>query len=71
MIPKFLPDKVMVAHKTGSLLGIMHDCGIVYPENREPYILILMAKEVTLPEKVEQGFANISKNIYEMLCNGK
>jgi len=64
MIPRHLPKGVECAHKTGSLLGILHDCGIIYPSDGNDYILILMGKDITDPEKAERMFADISKAIY-------
>lgn len=71
MIPRFLPVGVECAHKTGGLLGIRHDCGIVYPPDGDPYILILMSKNVTDPAKAERKFALISKRIYYFLNGDK
>jgi len=32
-IPKYLPENIKVAHKTGELDTLRHDAGIVYGEN--------------------------------------
>ena len=40
-IPKFLPDGVEVAHKTGSLDRLNVDCGIVFTPDHGDYILCL------------------------------
>jgi beta-lactamase class A len=71
IIPKFLPEEVQVAHKTGGLLGIVHDAGIVYPAKRKPYVLILMSEQVANTEKAEEQFAALSKKIYDFLTESK
>lgn len=70
MIPKYLPSESMCAHKTGGLTGIVHDCSIVYPSARQPYILVLMGKNVTDTEKAEDVFANMSRDVYDFV-NGE
>jgi beta-lactamase class A len=69
MIPKYLPENVSCAHKTGGLTGIVHDCGIIYPPSGKPYILILMGKNVTDTEGAEEKFAILSKKIYYYIMN--
>ena len=46
IIPRFLPNDVEVAHKTGSITGLHHDAGIVYLPNGESYVLILLSKNL-------------------------
>ncbi|MCD4784265.1 MAG: class A beta-lactamase-related serine hydrolase [Candidatus Eremiobacteraeota bacterium] len=67
MIPKYLPNGVECAHKTGGLSGILHDCGIIYPVKGAPYILILMSKNVTNENLAKQVFANISKKVFDFM----
>ncbi len=64
MLPLGLPKDAVCAHKTGSLLGILHDVGIVYPPKGNPYIIILMAKNVTNENHGKSVFADVSKKIY-------
>lgn len=71
MLPLRLPKDAACAHKTGSLLGILHDVGIVYPPKGNPYILVLMGKNVTDEKQGESVFADISKKIYFTLNPGK
>ena len=46
IIPKYLPDNVKVAHKTGWISGVRHDSGIVFLENGKKYVLILLSKNL-------------------------
>jgi len=71
MIPRFLPGEVQCAHKTGSLLGILHDCGIIYPKNKKPYILIIMGKNIKNQKICKKRIAALSRKIYDFLQNNK
>jgi len=71
IIPRFLPEDTVCAHKTGGLLGIVHDCGIVYPPDRNPYVLVLMGKNVSDNDLAEEVFAGISEKIYFYLQKGE
>lgn len=68
-IPALLPTSVKVAHKTGWTDDVYHDTGIVYPEDRQPYVLTIMTKGFTEQQEQEahQCMATISKMIYEQL----
>lgn len=63
-IPQLLPQELKIAHKTAELPKIRHDVGIIYlPEN--PYILVLMSKDLKYEDDGVQLLANISKDVYE------
>ena len=68
-IPALLPNNVMVAHKTGWTGDVYHDTGIVYPEERKPYVLSIMTRGFS--EDTENDahacMARISRAIYEGL----
>ena len=68
-IPALLPNFVKVAHKTGWTDDVFHDTGIVYPEDRRPYVLSIMTKGFRENQESEahECMANISKLIYENL----
>lgn len=66
-IPKYLPEGVEVAHKTGELGLVKHDAGIVYTEHGD-YILVLMS-ETTSPLAAAERQALVSKVIYEYFEN--
>lgn len=65
IIPKYLPKSVKIAHKTGTIDKVVHDCGIVYPENGKNYILIYLSKNVETNTISEEIGANISAIIYK------
>lgn len=65
MIPKYLPETIEVAHKTGSITGVHHDAGIVYLPDGNYYILVLLSKNLSDFDKGTDQLAKISKSIYE------
>lgn len=46
-IPRYLPEGIQVAHKTGELAGVRHDVGIVFA--KEPFIISAMFKDLKDP----------------------
>lgn len=63
-IPVHLPPNALVAHKTGELGNVRHDIGVIIsPENN--FILVLMSKTATDPEKVKPIMAKISSEVYD------
>lgn len=62
-IPKYLPTKVKVAHKTGELYGYKHDVGIVF-NNTGDYIFIGMS-ETKDPAEAAEAIARISEITYQ------
>lgn len=47
MIPSGLTKSSKVAHKTGSITKIHHDAAIIYPENDDSYVLVIMVQGIT------------------------
>lgn len=68
-IPALLPNHVKVAHKTGWTGAVFHDTGIIYPAERQPYVLSILTRGFAEQEALEAHacMANISKSIYESL----
>ncbi|MBI2611785.1 serine hydrolase [Candidatus Gottesmanbacteria bacterium] len=63
-IPKYLPENVTIAHKTGEIGAFSHDAGIVFLEDRDYLIVIL--SESNDPRGAEERIAKISKNLYSV-----
>jgi beta-lactamase class A len=65
IIPAQLPKEVKVAHKTGSITGVLHDSGIVYLKNGKNYVLILLSKDLEDEAAGRMAMANVSKMIFD------
>lgn len=61
-IPKYLPDDIQVAHKTGELYQYKHDAGIVFTPKGD-YIFVALS-ETNNPAKAAERIAELSKIVY-------
>ena len=68
-VPALLPNSVKVAHKTGWTGDVYHDTGIVYPEEREPYVISILTRGFGEDQEAEAHacIAKISQLIYEKI----
>jgi beta-lactamase class A len=67
-IPKYLPENIEVAHKTGELFGAKHDAGIVFGRNGD-YIIVVLSQtknEAIAAEKIAK-FSEEIFNYFESL----
>ena len=66
-IPGLLPGNTVVAHKTGTLGGVVDDVGIVYLPNGAGHVAIaVMSKRTRAPlEDVERALAHIARYVYD------
>ncbi len=67
IIPYFLPEEVKVAHKTGSIVGVHHDAGIVYLPDGRSYVLVILSKNLKEYDKATEQLAGLSKTVYEYM----
>ncbi|OZI05807.1 serine hydrolase [Siphonobacter sp. BAB-5385] len=69
VIPAKLPKSVKVAHKTGSIVSIMHDSGIVYLPDGRKYVLVLLSKNWQEPDReaAVETMATVSEMIYQSI----
>ncbi len=63
-IPKYLPDDVFAAHKTGELDGYSHDAGIIYTENGDYILAVLTKSKIKEREDAEEVISLISRDVY-------
>lgn len=63
-IPAKLPKTVRVAHKTGSITGIRHDCGIVFLPDGRRYVLVLLSKNIKDDVATAATMATVSEWVY-------
>ncbi len=64
-IPARLPPGTRVAHKTGRITGISHDCGVVLPADAPPYALVILTRGFESPEVADALAADISRMIFD------
>lgn len=60
----YLPEEIMVAHKTGDLDNLEHDVGIVYLPDVE-YIICVLTNEVQTNKDGREIIGKISKMVYD------
>lgn len=65
-IPSRLPDTVQVAHKTGELVGALHDGGVVLG-GHHPYIVCIMSENVGSTRETTKDIAVLSEKVYKFL----
>lgn len=68
-IPRYLPKNLIVAHKTGTLKGIIHDAGIVFTD-RGDYLICILTKGAKTYQEAKLCIAGISEFIYYILPYG-
>lgn len=64
LIPRFLPQNLKIAHKTGAITGVHHDAAIVYPPGKPPYILVIMSKNLKDFDQGTIQLAELAKAIH-------
>ncbi|MEM7330018.1 MAG: serine hydrolase [Pseudomonadota bacterium] len=66
-IPKLLPDTALIAHKTGTLNGLMHDIAIVESPDAAFYLVVLADG---LPENHDFAgdIARFAKDVYDLMA---
>jgi len=70
-IPAGLPEGTKAAHKTGSITGIDHDSGIIYPPNKPPYILTVLTRGFKDREQAKGCIAEVSRRVYKWYVGGE
>ena len=66
-IPAKLPKRVSVAHKTGWNDKLYHDAAIVYPQQRTPYVVVIMTSGLSETSAAPALVAALSAEIYRQL----
>lgn len=61
-LPKFLPENIEIAHKTGELFTFTHDAGIVYTPHGN-YVIVVLS-DTTYPPGAVDRIADMSKDVY-------
>ncbi len=64
-IPAGLPPRTRVAHKTGFITGVLHDAAIIYPDGRQPYVLVVLTRGISDQKVARQLIADVSRLVYQ------
>ncbi|TVQ09390.1 MAG: serine hydrolase [Balneolaceae bacterium] len=64
LIPRYLPDSIHVAHKTGTLTYVRGDSGIIFGE--KPVIVTIFAEDFGDLETAEEQIGEIARLIHEI-----
>ncbi|QDK78401.1 serine hydrolase [Spirosoma sp. KCTC 42546] len=70
-IPAKLPKTVKVAHKTGSIVGVRHDSGLVILPDGRQYVLVLLSKDIKDDKATSGAMATVSEWIYQYEMQGQ
>ena len=65
VIVRGLTKGTIFAHKTGSLIGIRHDGGIVFSDNK--YIITVLARDFFNEQDVNYLIGDISSIVYDIM----
>jgi len=71
LIPVLLPKEVIVAHKTGVIIGVEHDAAIVRLPDGTEYVLVMLSKNLESAEDGRSVIAEVSKMIYDHVIENK
>jgi len=63
-IPKYL-ENAKVYHKIGDSDNMVHDGGIIVPENGSPFVLVVMTQGIVEEENAHDSIGKIAKEIYD------
>lgn len=78
-LPKLLPPKVKVAHKTGSIDRITNDGGLIFTEQGAYILVLLVNGNLAVEQEYQENrgrvqtdkmLAEISKEVYNAYCHG-
>jgi beta-lactamase class A len=64
-IPAGLPPGTRVAHKTGSITGVLHDAALVYPSGKSPYVLVVLTRNISNDRVARALIVDLSRLVYE------
>jgi len=68
-IPRYLPKDIKIAHKTGTIRGIIHDAGIIFTDKVD-YILCVLTGGKTGYGPAKAFIAKVSEFVYHLIFYG-
>jgi len=66
-IPAGLPEDARVANKTGEISTVAHDAGIVYLDDRDAYVVVILTEWEPDVNGRQETIARISRAVYEYM----
>lgn len=69
-LPALLPPGVKVAHKSGELLGVRHEAGVVYG-SRSQFVVVVLTSDFSDYDEAAQSIARVAKAAYDYFETGK
>jgi len=66
-LPKYLPQGIDLAHKTGEISSFSHDGGIVFGKKSD-YVIVILSR-TDYPPLAEERIAKISKSVFDYFEN--
>jgi beta-lactamase class A len=70
VLPAKLPKDVKVAHKTGSIVGVRNDSGIIFLPDGRKYVLVFLSKDIKDDTAMSDAMATVSEWIYRYMIHG-
>ena len=67
-IPAGLPDGTRVANKTGSITAHRHDGAIVWPAGREPFVLVVLARNIPTTAAANAVAVDAARIVWDALA---
>lgn len=64
-LPKYLPETIKMAHKTGEIGWFKHDAGIIFTNNDKGDYIIVVLSESNSPSFAQEKIASISKSVFD------
>ena len=64
LIPAGLPAGTRVAHKTGSITGIVHDAAVVLPADAPPYVLVVLTRGFADPARAGEAIRSVARAVH-------
>lgn len=69
-IPALLPPTIKVAHKTGELIGAVHDAGVIFSEKGD-FILCIMTEEAFNVIQISKIISEIAQRVFDQELVGR
>jgi len=63
-IPAGVPKGVEVAHKTGQITATLHDAAIIYPDNRDSFVLVVLTGGISDEKVARSLIVDISRVVW-------